>query len=394
MVDAVRKRQRRRKYVSVIELRRRIELDDIGPTVSHLTEALQSGDLHPNDFSIKELFEELVNGGTDIVKSWDPRRRGVQTINLVEAGNAVDTSMFSNITGQIVYSALLEAFDDELFIGEQVARIVPTQFDGEKIPGIGKIGDQAQVVDEGKPFGTVGINEEFIETPVTTKRGMIIPVTKEAIFFDRTGLIMDRVAQVGQQLGINREKRILDVVVGQENNYKRNGIANNTYLTSGAYVNTKTSNALVDWTDIENAELLLDGITDPNTGEPIIIIPNTIIVPSALKYTAKRIVSATEIRFGETDNATGTQTLAGNPVGDYKILTNRFVKQRTSSDSEWFLGDPMRAFAYMENWPITVIQAPNNSEAEFTSDIVVRFKASERGAMSVHEPRVMIRNTA
>ena len=33
----------------------------------------------------------------------------------------------------------------------------------------------------------------------------------------------------------------------------------------------------------------------------------------------------------------------------------------------------------MENWPITVVQAPVNSEAEFIQDIVVRFKASERG---------------
>ena len=29
----------------------------------------------------------------------------------------------------------------------------------------------------------------------------------------------------------------------------------------------------------------------------------------------------------------------------------------------------------MENWPITVSQAPLGSEAEFNSDIVLRFKA-------------------
>ena len=38
----------------------------------------------------------------------------------------------------------------------------------------------------------------------------------------------------------------------------------------------------------------------------------------------------------------------------------------------------------MENWPITVTQAPSNSEAEFNQDIVLRFKASERGAAAVH----------
>ena len=42
----------------------------------------------------------------------------------------------------------------------------------------------------------------------------------------------------------------------------------------------------------------------------------------------------------------------------------------------------------MENWPITVTQAPQDSEADFSNDIVVRFKASERGAAAVHQPAV------
>ena len=70
------------------------------------------------------------------------------------------------------------------------------------------------------------------------------------------------------------------------------------------------------------------------------------------------------------------------------------VKQRTSSASTWFIGDPARAFAYMENWPITVVSAPDNSEAEFTHDIVSRFKVSERGAAAVIEPRYMVKCTA
>lgn len=391
MVATAKKRHRRRKRVSVADVKRRVELDGIDRTAAHLLEALEEGHLNWRDFSIRELFEGLVDEGDQIVQEFNPRHQG-NTVNLLEAGNAVDTSTFSNITGQIVYSRLLDAFEDEAFIGDQVSELIPTQFDGEKIAGVGKIGDQALVVNEGDKFPTAGVNEEFIETPSTTKRGLIVPVTKEAIFFDRTGLIMRRVADVGQQLGINKEKRILDVVLGQTNNYKRNGVATDTYLTAGAFVNDQTGNALFDWTDIRNAELLLDAITDPNTGEPVIVLPNTIIVPSALFYDAKRAVSATEIRVGDTSATTGTQTLAKNPVQDYNIVTSRFVRKQTSSTTKWWLGDFIKAFAYMENWPITVVQAPSNSEAEFTQDIVARFKASERGAAAVLEPRVVTRN--
>jgi hypothetical protein len=44
----------------------------------------------------------------------------------------------------------------------------------------------------------------------------------------------------------------------------------------------------------------------------------------------------------------------------------------------------------MENWPITVTQSAGGSEAEFTQDIVVRFKASERGAAAVLNPRYVV----
>ena len=42
----------------------------------------------------------------------------------------------------------------------------------------------------GMPYPHLGFGEDYIETPSTTKRGFIVPVTKEAIFFDRTHLVL------------------------------------------------------------------------------------------------------------------------------------------------------------------------------------------------------------
>ena len=58
------------------------------------------------------------------------------------------------------------------------------------------------------PYPNVGLGEDYIETPSTTKRGFIVPVTREAIFFDRTHLILQRAAEVGEVLGLNKEKRL------------------------------------------------------------------------------------------------------------------------------------------------------------------------------------------
>ena len=60
----------------------------------------------------------------------------------------------------------------------------------------------------------------------------------------------------------------------------------------------------------------------------------------------------------------------------------------------WYLGNFRKAFAYMENWPITVTQSASGSEADFEQDIVVRFKASERGVPAVLNPRYVVKCTA
>jgi hypothetical protein len=59
-----------------------------------------------------------------------------------------------------------------------------------------------------------------------------VPVTKEAIFFDRTHLVLSRAAEVGEVLGLNKEKRLIDLVIGAKNNYKWKGTTFNTYQTS------------------------------------------------------------------------------------------------------------------------------------------------------------------
>jgi hypothetical protein len=84
----------------------------------------------------------------------------------------------------------------------------------------------------------------------------------------------------------------------------------------------------------------------------------------------------------------------GNSVqGAPRVVSGQYVKQRTSSDATWFAGAPREAFVYMQNWPLTVTQSDENSEVGFTRDIVVRFKASERGAAAVRERLKMTKNT-
>jgi hypothetical protein len=381
--------------------------------------AIESNQISPHEFSIRGLFENFVETrssgqrvGPELVNSFNPSR-GVGRTLLEEAGNAISTANFANITGQIVYSTLLDRYKDRSFIGDKLVTTVPTEFNGEKIPGINRIGDEAESIGEGKAYPTASFSESWIQTPQTTKRGMIVQVTLETVFFDRTGLVLENAGEVGYWMGVNKEKRILDHVLGVTNSYNFLGTAYNTYQSSSPWINVQATNQLIDFVSINTALLLFDKMTDPFTGEPIAVMADTMVVPSALHPTAMALQRATEVWAapGLTSDTPGTagstwSTHAPNParypspfggkvpVSQFEVLSSPLIFARNSSATSWFIGDFQRAFMYMENWPIQVIQAPPGNEAEFTEDVVARFKVTERGTVAVKDPRYVAKCTA
>ena len=379
------------------ELRRRYELDGPERTTTHLREALQQGHLRPDDFSLRDLAEALVPDGHHWVRMMDPRSGdGAQ---LLEAGDGVDVTAFLNVSGQVIYSKIMEAYTQEAFVISKLVDTIPTRLDGEKIPGIARVSEGIETIHPGMPYPHLGFGEDYIETPSTTKHGFIVPVTKEALFFDRTHLVLSRAAEVGEVLGLNKEKRLIDLLIGATNNYKWKGTSYNTYQASTPWINVLTGNELVDWTDVDAAEQLFADILDPNTGEPVLVSTNNVLVAPAYRHAAHRVFNATDITYTAVSSTTATS--AANPLGSYTVDESRLMYRRiiasgvaaATAKKWWFVGDFRRAFAYMENWPITVTQSPVNSEAEFNNDVVVRFKASERGAAAVINPRYVVKNT-
>lgn len=383
--------------INTRELKRRYELDGPRQTIQHLTEALEQKHLRPEDFSLRDLAEGLVPDGHEWVRLMDPRSGG--SVRLVEAGEGVDVTAFLNVTSQVIYSKILEAYTQEAFVVSKLVDTIPTRLDGEKIPGASGLVGEDQVIHPGMPYPSVGFGEDYIETPSTTKRGFIVPVTKEAIFFDRTHLVLSRAAEVGELLGLNKEKRLIDTVIGTTNTYKWMGVTLNTYQAATPWINVKTSNELVDWASVDAAEQLFAEILDPHTGEPVLLSANTVLVTPAYRHAAHRVFHALEVRFNPASSA--TTTLAANPLSGYQVVDSRLMFRRivaggtnaAEAKKWWFVGDFKKAFAYMENWPITVTQSAAGSEADFNQDIVVRFKASERGAAAVLNPRYVVKCT-
>jgi hypothetical protein len=400
---------------------------DAKRTLHDLQEALQlgldnkPGGVHPLEFSIRDLAEECFvtrDGepcGYRFVKEYmNPNA----PVAVQEAISAVDSTAFRNITGQLLIRSVLQDYQNPAFVLSALIPSVPTPFTrGEKIPGIAMPKNpendraDALLLGEAEEYRALGFSEEYIELPSTEKRGLYIPVTREAVFEDLTGQVIRRAQFVGGVLGLSKEKRLTDLVIGYTNNYKEkrasdtSATSRNTYyrdfgsVTTEPWINHLDDNELLDYTDIDAADDLFTEMTDPNTSEPIVINARQLVYCPQKASTVRRIMTAQEVR---DEQGTTRTTISGNPVRPniqtiesvyvYNQIKTRFSLTGANAKTYWFYGDLTRAFQYQENWPITVLQAPVNSEAEFMQDVVFRFKATEKGKESVIEPRFITRH--
>ena len=376
----------------------------------HLTEALRAKKIHPTDFSIRELAEAYM--GREWVESLHPKH-GMARPVLEADGAAVALSDFGNITGQIFFNTVKEAYDNEEFV---FSKLVPTRpstiIDSmEKIPGISGVGDEFSVIGEGGEYPNFGVSEDYQEISVKQKRGGLVPVTKEAVLGDRTGVLLDRAKSVGFYLGLNREKRIIDALIDENagaksaalggHRYHWRGTTYATHQATTPWVNVVSSNALASWVSVESAWLKLAAIVDPFTQEPILIKPTHLVVTPQLEATAWRILHTTNVQThfgGYATSGTLQDQHAPSPVaavfGNLQIASSRLLAARAATDTDWWLSNPSKQCAYFSIWDVLTEEAPANNREMFHRDIVHIVKVSEMGCAATIEPRCTCESNA
>ena len=406
-------------------------------------------ELHLGDdadgYTIRDLYENLVvtrSTGEPVGSSFvDHYMNPRHPMTIMEAGgaiDAVDSSAFAGITGQLLVTQVLEPYEKEEYM---VRKLIPTYnspLEQEKWIGIAEPMDPGRNmlrVQEGEPFKMFGFGEQYVQTPMTHKEGGIIGLTKEAIFFDRTNQITDKASEIGDLLAFSEEQECIGGVIGSVTNvtyfvekrqfdsapvtldlFQQAGAGSGAYQLAYAYPNRKypfvndvPDNPLEDYTSIRLNEQYFSAIVDPNRGRPIVVGRPFILAPHTKYMDILRIIEAENIwkltQQGFT-NPGAVFTASPNVLSRINLTSNQFIVSRllkaemvaqlaitaAQADLIWFYGDIGEAFRYVVNWPVTVVQAPVNSEAEFNQDIVVRWKASKRGRLAIKEPRKWLRN--
>lgn len=355
--------------------------------VERIKTALDDGDIKMEELSIRDIAEATLGRvGLDALSKND----GAALADLREAVSPVMLSNFTNITGVLVLRAGYEAYTSAEFVAGQLQTEETDNEDNVRVAGLADIDDDATVIPEGQEYPTVKFGEDYIAVPSSVKRGARLALTKEMIFFDKTGRLLELARQVGYIVGRNKEIRSLRNILGVDNTFSRKGVSRNTYVsTADPRINKIASNALQDYSDIEAVEQLFANYTDDRTtGEPITVNPDTMLVSPYKEWTARRLLDATQVRIAT--NTAATQTYSPNPLGSIskKLVVSPWVKwvlvnKGSISDANakeyWYYGNFKKAFRYRTLFPFAMVQAAANSQDDFERDVVAQWKASERG---------------
>ncbi len=379
-----------------------------------LRAALEAKAIRPHDLDLGALFVECFGWSNfqhcrqNLGDCAERAYHVMRAARLEEAAGASSSDAFLNITQQFAYSKVLDAYDVPSRVILQLIPARPSKFKYERLPGISHVGDETQTVDEGKPYPEVGPSEDWTDTPETRKRGMVVRATKEAVFFDQTGVFLDRLNYLGAWLGVNDEKRAITCVVdagetqAQQYRYRWRG---NTIATYGAnsgthtWTNLQTGNALATYANIQSAWQLLVQITDPYTGEPQNVTVRHVVVPPALAFTVpfalKGMVKRTAPGYATSGNPVGTEipNPTGDIIGGIQTVSSQLFRSISGSDTTWYLGDIGAAFEQIENWPLTVATLGAGSQTEFDLDVIFQAKVSKRSTFNTLNPRKVIQNT-
>lgn len=357
--------------------------------------------VRPDAFSFRALWEGLV-GPVEETLGFAMSRFGYVEQPVIES---VTSSAFPSAVGQLIATRVIEGYEGPGFVADQLVTTMQSRLQGERVVGFTSLQGPKEV-GEGQEYEDSTFREKFVTT-TETKRGRLLSVTEEAVFFDQTGQILQRAMNLGRKAREERERRIVRGVAdvsSTERVYRPGGTAEQLYAAGNNNL-LSTGTPLVDWTDIQEAfafhatNVTDDREPDDTLGQqPIVWMPTHILVARKLAGVAARIFAATIATSGGVE-APARAILEALNAGSIMPVSSPFLDAAEGEDQyddadDWFIGDFPRQFVYKEVWPLQTFRASPQADERFRRDIIAQFKVREYGDLNAVEERLVIKVNA
>lgn len=327
--------------------------------------------------AIREMIKEkkLAPEKVDFRGLWE------QLVVMRDLEENIVSSGFPNIAGEIISSAIIQGYESFPKAGDKLARTVPSKLKVSLIPGWKAIG-KIREVHEREKYGQVQPPDEKTVTIKNRKYGGLMDLTKEDIFFDQTGQLIDRARGVGEEAARFKEEIILNASIDKDSNAYSGGA-----LYSGGNGNLLTSTPLGTdgWEDVDTE---LTAKTDDATGKPIWVFGDkpVMMVAAGLKHTALKLL------HNERGDL-GTGNLDVNLAKDqFDVVVNPYM---TKTSTDWFYGSFKRQLRWEEVWPLeTFMRTGQDTKDGFESDVIQQFKVSLYGGAGHDDFKYVMKCTA
>ena len=357
---------------------------------SKVNDLLETGKVRTSDFSFRQLFEELV----DCPMGADASR----------VAEALNSSAFPTIAAKVINKDIIDEYNLALGdVGSLVRESQAMRTDEELVVGF-SAGDTTPLLRrQGMAYEETSMGEKNWKIKMADF-GRMISLTREVIYEDRTGEVLSRAKDVGRAGGHHKQKMIVETIEATARtafeeasfggaHFKGNDITmysnDHSSLDGQTNDNLVASNALVDYTDLEAVYLAFADMVD-EAGDKISIVPKTILIPSALKATASKIMNSQFLHYGGSNDNVPSYNPVDDLGGGLNIMSSVFMGDTTT----WYMGDfPSQLLGLNVYKPATASQGAD-SELAFTNQIVARFRWSYHYGIGHTDWRYIIKSTA
>lgn len=338
--------------VAMVELRKTIK------------EAIEKKKLNRERVDFKRLYQTLVEDKP-----------------LIE-GN-VSSSAFPSIAGEIISSAMIEGYKAYPVNIENLVKTVPSKLKVSRVVGWTAIGSIVPL-NERQPYPEINEPEAKEKTIRNKKHGGLLSLTKEAIFFDQTGDLVNRAREIGAEAERKRQEIILKKIIDADSD-----ALSGSALYSAGNSNLITTNALDTdgWEAVHKN--LLTKTDDSGESKPIWVFQGKPIMMVGANLWATATKLATN-EFGPQGTGNLDKNLA---KGMFDVMVNPYVATPLTNTT-WHYGWFKAQMRWEEVWPTEFFERVGQSHEDgFKEDVIQQFKVSWYGGAGAVDTRYVFENT-
>lgn len=354
-----------------------------------LGQLFESGklDVDRGEFSIKEAFDNFV--GMSIGQDTHPKR----------VAEAITTSAFPYITTKALAPKAIEAYKTGLAGADAlVEELGPVTERDAVIPGLTAT-DGIDLVGEAQAYTYAYFGEKYCLV-LQHKFGKIAGLTKEALAYDKTGMLVSQAKGLAEKGGAKKHEMIVQKAFGiactatgegATNNFRYKGTAAaifaDTHAATDGQVNDNISTTAFSTAGIKDLYVLLRKQVDEQ-GDYITNIATHLCVPVELNHVALQALTSAA-QYDTANRATNVlpQLITGGAMP--QIFSSPVLDG--NSVTLYYLGSPRKQTVWAWTQQLKTESQGTSSDEAFKSDIVFQWKVSYIGNAASTDYRRIVR---